>query len=546
MTFIASKLRTGTILLLLILGAGCASDSPPAPLAEIEATFLEFLDAANAVDYINSGMVAEYERRDLKSWDAQLQERHKALLANIEALDEAKLEAPDAAALAAIRVTLADYGNPSPAVANDPDSLACKDAGNKDLDYDGLREVLSACYREIGNSLKFEDGTIDRGGALGLFYDLEEPARRKALFDSFRPLWFALNGDNETDSPYRRLIRLAAKEEATNGSGAAAAARAIGVSVDEVERWLVQILEAWRDANPPDLVEPWDYRYAIGEANRALKPAFASADMLVLDHRYYLDLGADLDALGVVYDIKNRPDKSPLAYCDFLRRGRYVDGVWQPTTARVVGRYEESDLSGLNELVHENGHAVHISAIRNRPAFTDWTDTIFTEAFADVPSWSVYEPGWQRKYLGTELPVGMSLRALYGAVMLDVAWSLYEIRMLRDPEQDPNQVWTDITRDYLRIKPHPEVAWWAMRVQLVSRPGYMVNYGLGSVLTAEMRKGTEKAIGPFDAGNPQWYAWTSEQMLRYGSEKSAKQLMQELLGRPLSADAVLEQIRRIE
>lgn len=546
MTSIALKLRTGTILLLLILGAGCASDPPPAPLVEIEATFLEFLDAANAVDYINSGMVAEYEGRDLKSWDAQLQERHKALLANIEALDEAKLEAPDAAALAAIRVTLADFGNPSPAVANDPDSLACKDAGNKDLDYDGLREVLSACYREIGNSLKFEDGTIDRGGALGLFHDLEEPARRKALFDSFRPLWFALNGDNETDSPYRRLIRLAAKEEATNGSGAAAAARAIGVSVDEVERWLVQILEAWRDANPPDLVEPWDYRYAIGEANRALKPAFTSADMLVLDHRYYLDLGADLDALGVVYDIKNRPDKSPLAYCDFLRRGRYVDGVWQPTTARVVGRYEESDLSGLNELVHENGHAVHISAIRNRPAFTDWTDTIFTEAFADVPSWSVYEPGWQRKYLGTELPVGMSLRALYGAVMLDVAWSQYEIRMLRDPEQDPNQVWTDITRDYLRIKPHPEVAWWAMRVQLVSRPGYMVNYGLGSVLTAEMRKGTEKAIGPFDAGNPQWYAWTSEQMLRYGSEKSAKQLMQELLGRPLSADAVLEQIRRIE
>jgi hypothetical protein len=34
-------------------------------------------------------------------------------------------------------------------------------------------------------------------------------------------------------------------------------------------------------------------------------------------------------------------------------------------------------------------------------------------------------------------------------------------------------------------------------------------------------------------------------MLRYGSEKSAKALMQELLGRPLSPDAVLEQIRRI-
>jgi hypothetical protein len=60
-----------------------------------------------------------------------------------------------------------------------------------------------------------------------------------------------------------------------------------------------------------------------------------------------------------------------------------------------------------------------------------------------------------------------------------------------------------------------------------------------------MRKRTAEVIGPFDAGNPQWYAWTSEQLLRYGSEMSAKTLMQELLGRPLSPDAVLEQIRRI-
>ncbi len=199
-----------------------------------------------------------------------------------------------------------------------------------------------------------------------------------------------------------------------------------------------------------------------------------------------------------------------------------MNGEWQKTIARVVGRYEEGGLGSLNELVHENGHAVHISAIRNRPAFTDWTDTLFTEAFADVPSWSVYEPAWQKRYLGTALPVGISLRGLYGSVMMDIAWSLFEIRMLRDPSQDPNVLWTQITSEYLHIVPHPEVAWWAVRVQLVNIPGYMVNYGLGAVLTAEMRNATAAAIGPFDAGNPKWHAWTSEQMLRYGSEKSAQ------------------------
>ena len=534
--------------LVLFLGAiGAAHAAGPSPLAPAEATFLEFLDAHGAVGAIDSGLWPDFQGRSRESWDAAVQDRHRLLTDRLAALDVAKLSPADQAALTAMRVTLADWGDPSPAVANAPEGPACKDRHDATLDYEGLSAALVACYREIGNTLKFEDGTVDRGGALGLLADLEEPARRKALFDAFIPLWAALNGANEPDSPYRRLIRLAAADDPSAGSGATAAARAIGVTVPEVEQWLVKILEAWRDATGPELVEPWDYRYAVGEANRRLAPAFAGKAVIDFDHAFYRDLGVDLDALGVVYDIKNRPDKSPLAYTDFLTRGRYgPNGEWQPTIARVVGRYEDGGLGSLNELVHENGHAVHISAIRNRPAFTDWTDTIFTEAFADVPSWSLSEPAWQRKYLGTELPLGVSLTGLFGTVMLDVAWSLFEIRMLRDPAQDPNALWTAITRDYLHIKPHPEVAWWAVRVQLVSRPGYMVNYGLGSVLTAEIRKATSDAIGPFDAGNPRWHAWTSEHLIRFGSEKSAKQLMDELLGRPLAPDALLTEIRRIQ
>ena len=140
----------------------------------------------------------------------------------------------------------------------------------------------------------------------------------------------------------------------------------------------------------------------------------------------------------------------------------------------------------------------------------------------------------------------MSLRALHGSVMLDVAWSLFEIRMLHEPASDPNAVWTAITSEYLKIKPHPEVSWWAVRVQLVSRPGYMVNYGLGSVLTAEMRAAIASDIGPFDAGNARWYPWLTGMLLVFGSERSTKRLMQDLLGRPPSPEALLEQLRRIK
>jgi Zn-dependent M32 family carboxypeptidase len=201
-------------------------------------------------------------------------------------------------------------------------------------------------------------------------------------------------------------------------------------------------------------------------------------------------------------------------------------------------------LFSLNELVHENGHAVHVSAIRTRPAYMDWPDTLFTEAFADVPSWSVHEPAWQRRYLGAAVAEAASMRALFANVVLDVAWSLFELRLLRDPALDPNAVWTDITHEYLRVVPHPEVPWWAMRVQLAGDPGYMVNYGLGAALTAEMRARTAEALGPFDTGNPRWYEWTSGKLLQYGAERDTQRLLQDLLGRPLSPGALLEQIKR--
>jgi len=513
-------------------------------VAEAEQSFLEWLDSGSAVGVIESGLYAHYKGRDRAAWATLQREAQATLTARLAGLDGVELTAAERSAVAAMRRSLASFEDEGSSDGAS-DGPACRDSARRDLDYAALRAALVSCYREIGNGLQFEGATVDRGSALQLLHEIEEPERRKALFDAFVPLWAALNARNDADSPYRRMIAMAAAQGARNGSEVDAAARAIGVSTGDVERWLVRILAAWRQANGPETVEPWDYRYKIGGANRTLAARIPAEALESVNERFYRDLGADLARLGVVYDLGARPDKSPLAYTDFLSRGRMVDGEWRPSVARVVGRYPWSGLFSLNELVHENGHAVHISAIRARPAYTDWPDTLFVEALADVPSWSVYEPAWQRRYLGAEAAEQASLRALYGTVVLDVAWSLFEIRMLRDPAADPNAVWTDITSHFLRIVPHPEVPWWAMRVQLVGNPGYMVNYGLGGVLTAEMRRRVTEAIGPFDAGNAAWYGWLSERLLAYGSERDTRTLMQALLGRPVSPEALLEQIRRI-
>ena len=175
----------------------------------------------------------------------------------------------------------------------------------------------------------------------------------------------------------------------------------------------------------------------------------------------------------------------------------------------------------------------------------DLGDPVFYEAFADVPSWDTYEPAWQQKYLGTSASESDSLRALYSGVMLDVAWALFEIRMLHNPMDDPNVVWTEITSRYLHIVPHPELAWWAVRVQLVDAPGYMVNYGLGAVITADIRHHIQELLGSFATGNPNWYPWISEHLLRQGMEHETSEELKQFLGRPVSPEALLSDLHRI-
>jgi hypothetical protein len=531
--------RAAAVLVALVAAALPAAAADRS-LAAAEQAFLDYLDARSAVGYIESGAVDRFEQRDHDGWRGVARAQRLRLDEALAAVAAGPLPDAQARAVAAMRGTLAA------SAAEDADTAgsSCADARRRDADYAHMRAALTSCFVEHGNHLRFDGREIDRGTALALLHTIDDPARRRALFEAFVPLWTALNGRNEADSPYRRLIGLAAAAARDGGSEIDAAARAIGVSSAEVERWLVQVLEAWRDASPATQVEPWDYRYVNSEAGRRLDGAIPASALRPVNDRFLADLGADPVALGVVFDLAPRAGKSPVAYTDFLARGRTVDGQWRRPVARVVGTYEAGGLFSLNELVHETGHAVHVSAIRTRPAFMDWPDTLFTEAFADVPSWSVYEPAWQRRYLGVAAPASASLRALYANVMLDVAWSLFELRMLRDPAADPNALWTDITHRYLRIAPHPEWPWWAMRVQLASDPGYMVNYGLGALLTAAMRERVATAIGPFETGNATWYPWLGERLLRFGSERDTRSLMTELLGGPVTPDALLRQVRR--
>jgi len=545
-------LRTATKAVALVCGLLVTSRSMGADadfhigskqLSSIEYLYAEVSDANSILATIDSGLLSSYLGKDRTAWMQFYSESRARLAKELESLPASGLSGRDIEAIAAMRKQMKGFIGVEQLSRG---KAKCQDATRHDIAYSELKSALVACFVEIGNSLSFDGGRINRVSALDLLHETADSGRRKAVFLAFVPLWQAINGNNEPDSPYRRMIAAAAAEGSKGESEIAAAARDVGVDPRGVESWLVRILDAWRDSSGVTLVEPWDFRFNAGAADRLLDAYIPRNSLQPINQRYYRDLGADLEQMGTLYDLAPRADKAALAYTDFVTHGRGVGGAWRPTVARVSAPYERGGLFVLNELVHENGHVMNITAIRNRPAFVDWPSNLFAESFADVPAWSTYEPVWQRRYLGHEAPEQLSLRALYSVVMLDVAWSLFEVRMLRAPETDPNALWTEITSRYLHVVPHPEFSWWAMRVQLADLPGYMVNYGLGAILTAEMRKHISEALGAFDAGDPRLYRWLSERLLRYGSERDTRRLMESFLGHPVSPQPLLEQIRRLK
>jgi len=250
-------------------------------------------------------------------------------------------------------------------------------------------------------------------------------------------------------------------------------------------------------------------------------------------------LGVDVRTLRVHYDLEPRDGKDPVAFTTFgARAPRIVP--W------VFATYRTGGLDNLNELLHETGHAAHIGAIHTRPAFRDWPDSDpFTEAVADVAALDVYEPAWQQRWLGDSVPLAEGIRSRYGGIVMDVAWALFETRMLRDPGADPNAVWTALTRDYLHIRPHPELSWWGMRGQLVDAPGYMMNYAAGAILIAAIRARIRDLHGPFVTGDPTWYGWVAPRLFRFGLERPTREVLQEFLGGAVTPDALLADLRRM-
>jgi hypothetical protein len=554
-------LRQRTLLPLSLALAACAptaAPSPPRPaaFAAAESAFADLRAIRDRIEITSAaGRRESPEGVALPALVRRHDDLRGALSARLAAMDSSALAADDRRALATMRAALeADLGPASGSLGQAEAAESLPDCGYDASAIaavpngpDSLRNRVYACYGWAQHHVIADGDSLDRRGVLAALAVTGDPDRRRRLFLALDPVWRSVNGDDGPGSPYRLLLALEQRRRSGRESPSGERARALGLESDSLERWLGAILEAWRAAQPDSLLEPWDWYYAVGQASRALSPRIPPARLTQLNAAVFRSLGADPGRLHVQYDLTPREGKTPVAFTTFGARPRYGRDGWSTGEPWVFATYRQGGLDALVELLHETGHAVHIAAIRTRPAFTDWPDSDpFTEALGDFVALDAYEPAWQMHWLGDSVPLAESLRARYAGIVLDVAWALFEVQVQRDPAADPNQVWTAITRDYLRIRPHPELSWWAMRGQLVDAPGYMMNYAAGAILIAAIRARTREVHGPFVTGDSTWYGWVAPRLYRFGLERPSRVVIADFLGGPISPAAILADMRRMQ
>ncbi|HEX5589489.1 MAG TPA: hypothetical protein VFX65_04265 [Candidatus Limnocylindrales bacterium] len=535
--------------------------------AAVEALFADFQEAWGSWMVVHHrGAPIEDGGETEPAIAARLVATRSALGAGLDALDDAALTSDDRAALANLRAALPEldaWAAPldgmifaEQAGAVDGLELAHRGDAGGDGDADGsAARFRRATYEAWGAAmaeLRVDGERVDRLTVMARLAREEDAAMRRRLFLAMAPGWAVLDGPggpDDPDGPYRRLLRDAATQWQRSGSPIAANAAALGMDPAAVEPTMRRLLETFRRvAMPADLVEPWDYRYVVGGLARRLDPEIPAARLRPINDAHLASIGADPVSLGIHYDVVPRPGRPliPTAFTTNLDIARRTPDGWRAATPWVFATYAEGGLGNLEELVHESGHALHVAAVRARPAlFASPPDqAAFAEAIADVVGWTVHEPAFLAEHLGATVSERESVVGRYGNVMLDVAWTLFEIEVHRHPDRPPNEAWAEIIEDGLGIAGHPEWSWWAQRGQLIDVPGYLANYALGAVMVAAVRGRIRELRGDWSTGDPGWFPFVAERLLRYGGGRNPASLLVELLGGPLTADALLADLER--
>ncbi|MEI6243204.1 MAG: M2 family metallopeptidase, partial [Chlamydiota bacterium] len=292
---------------------------------------------------------------------------------------------------------------------------------------------------------------------------------------------------------------------------------------------------------------PWAWHDPFGQEDPLainLNTLVQGKDLVAVAKEFYNKMHLPVESILLRSDLYEREKKSQHAFCIHMdRRGdvRTLDNL------RPSLRWMDTILHELGHGVYELGYDPKLPWLLRTPPHM-----ITTEAMALIAGRQAYSPEFYQEFFPSEKDNKFLRLAAFESQkrrqLIFSRWvfvmTFFEKELYKNPDQDLNALWWGLVEKYQLIRPpkgrenHQD---WAAKYHLGLAPVYYYSYLVGEVFASALKETLAAQAGSSVFWTPEAGAFLQKNLYFPGNRYRWDELIERVLGAPLSADAWLKE-----
>ena len=258
-----------------------------------------------------------------------------------------------------------------------------------------------------------------------------------------------------------------------------------------------------------------------------------------MSKKAYMGMGYNVDELPITLDLFPRANKNTHGFSFPITPGK---------DARILANLTDN-ASSVDTLMHELGHSVFtVKTDSSLPYLEQDTTSTMTEAVAMMMGDMIRTEGLAKDLVSPEVnekfakSLGEQEASFVGSSMTIID---FERNMYANPDQDLKQLWKDLSVKYKgRNEVDEPTNEWATVPHFLSHPGYYQNYFRSSLIKAQLYEALTDKFGKLTE-NTKTAEYLDEHIFQYGGSKDDNEILRDVTGKDLSAEAFCNRINRL-
>ena len=283
-----------------------------------------------------------------------------------------------------------------------------------------------------------------------------------------------------------------------------------------------------------DCLENYHYGLLLdSNPEKGVNEILEGQDVVSISKNMYKNMGYDIEELEkegkITLDLFPRKGKNTHGFCFGVEAGK---------DSRILANLT-NNVTSLDTLNHELGHCVYDLGISLSLTYLDKraSSPAVTEAVAmmmgDIIKTEnvlagIVPAGLLEKFKSTHIEdeAGFVAKSL---LIID-----FERQFYANPEQNPKELWNNLTYKYLNRKTEADNEW-ATIPHYLSHPAYYQNYFRANLMKVQIYNFLKSKLGNITE-NPESSKYMDENIFKFGASVEEYDLIKQLTGKEFSAD----------